>query len=317
MESKLSALGKYELLHQLGRGAMGIVYRARDTVLDREVAIKVLRTESEVFPDSSERFSREARACARLHHQNIITIHDFGEAESASYIVMELLQGMDWKTALKTKSSLPLTRKLDLMAQVCDGLAHAHQQGIVHRDLKPSNFFIHLRTQAKILDFGLVRLSTSVLTRTGTVLGTPNYMAPEQILGQTCDFRSDLFSAAIVFFEFLTYRHPFQAPFIPKRIATGAPEWICEIDPRLPTSLQDTFVRAFERDPDRRFQSGTEFAAALRGTLAAGGFEPEEEEIPMQAASAANSAGSDDETQIVSRMYSPRVAEVGNKPDSE
>jgi serine/threonine protein kinase len=270
------ALGKYEVLQELGTGSMGIVYRARDSVLDREVALKVMRTESQAFPELSERFTREARACAKLRHQNIVTIYDFGEAESSSYIVMELLEGFDWRTAMKKKAPLPITLKIDLMAQVCEGLAHAHQTGIVHRDLKPSNFFVHLRTQAKILDFGLVKLSTSVLTRTGMILGTPNYMAPEQITGQICDSRSDLFSAAIVFFEFLTGCHPFQAPFIPKRIATGVPETIGEVDPRMPIALQDAFSRALQRDPDERFQSGEEFAAALRGVLAAGGFETEE-----------------------------------------
>jgi len=112
---------------------------------------------------------------------------------------MELLQGVDWKTVVREKSPLPLALKVDLMAQVCEGLAHAHQLSIVHRDVKPSNLFVHLRTQAKILDFGLVRLSTSVLTRTGKILGTPNYMAPEQITGKQCDARSDLFSAAVYF----------------------------------------------------------------------------------------------------------------------
>jgi serine/threonine-protein kinase len=153
---------------------------------------------------------------------------------------------------------------VDLMAQVCDGLAHAHQAGIVHRDLKPSNFFVHLGNQAKILDFGLVKLSTSVLTRTGMVLGTPNYMAPEQITGQKCDAKSDLFSAAIVFYEFLTGSHPFQAPFIPKRIVTDLPDPIGEIAPGLPILLQDAISRGLEKDPEQRFPSAEEFALALR-----------------------------------------------------
>jgi serine/threonine protein kinase len=260
----ISALGKYEILQQLGAGSMGMVYRARDTVLDRYVALKVMRTESESFPEMSERFSREARACAKLHHQNIVAIYDFGEAENSSYIVMELLEGSDWRAILKGQISLGLGLKVDLMAQVCDGLAHAHQAGIVHRDLKPSNFFVHLGNQAKILDFGLVKLSTSVLTRTGMVLGTPNYMAPEQITGQKCDAKSDLFSAAIVFYEFLTGSHPFQAPFIPKRIVTDLPDPIGEIAPGLPILLQDAISRGLEKDPEQRFPSAEEFALALR-----------------------------------------------------
>jgi len=243
---------------------MGMVYRARDTILDRYVAVKVMRSESNSFPEMSERFNREARACAKLHHQNIVTIFDFGEAENASYIVMELLEGSDWRIILKQKLVLGLRLKVDLMAQICDGLAHAHDSGIVHRDLKPSNFFVHLKNQAKILDFGLVKLSTSVLTRTGIVLGTPNYMAPEQITGQKCDARSDMFSAAIVFYEFLTGYHPFQAPFIPKRIASDEPDPIGEVAPGLPMVLQDAISRALQKNPEERFQHASELASALR-----------------------------------------------------
>jgi serine/threonine protein kinase len=264
VEPAISALGKYEILQQLGAGSMGMVYRARDTVLDRCVALKVMRTESQSFPEMNERFSREARACAKLHHQNIVAIYDFGEADNSSYIVMELLEGSDWRAILKGKTALGLGLKVELMAQVCDGLAHAHRAGIVHRDLKPSNFFVHLGNQAKILDFGLVKLSTSVLTRTGMVLGTPNYMAPEQITGQKCDAKSDLFSAAIVFYEFLTGSHPFQAPFIPKRIVTDLPDPIGEIAPGLPILLQDAISRGLEKDPEQRFHNAEEFALALR-----------------------------------------------------
>jgi serine/threonine protein kinase len=293
VKSAISALGKYEILQQLGAGSMGMVYRARDTVLDRDVALKVMRTESQSFPEMSERFSREARACAKLHHQNIVTIYDFGEAENSSYIVMELLEGSDWRAILKEKKILGLGLKVDLMAQVCDGLAHAHQAGIVHRDLKPSNFFVHLGNQAKILDFGLVKLSTSVLTRTGMVLGTPNYMAPEQITGQKCDARSDMFSTAIVFYEFLTGSHPFQAPFIPKRIATDLPDPIGEIAPGLPILLQDAISRGLEKDPEQRFHSADEFALALRD--AAEGLDEE----GYSGLTSSNAANFDGETQSI------------------
>ena len=319
MDSGTTILGKYEILQQLGSGAMGVVYRGRDTVLDREVALKVMRAESQAFPEMSERFNREARACAKLHHQNIVTIYDFGEAESSSYIVMELLDGVDWRTAMKVMTPIPLTLKLDLIAQVCDGLSHAHQSGIVHRDLKPSNFFVHQQKQAKILDFGLVKLSTSVLTRTGMVLGTPNYMAPEQITGQKCDSRSDLFSAAIVFFEFLTGTHPFQAPFIPKRIGTGTPDLLCEIDPRMPAALQDVLSRALQRDPDERFQTGQELADSLRIVTAGGGFE--QAEIGQAGSRSPDdsdeSDGSDSQTQTIASLYHPGVTGFGTEPDTK
>ncbi len=318
MDSGTTILGKYEVLQQLGSGAMGVVYRARDRVLDREVALKVMRAESQAFPEMSERFNREARACAKLHHQNIVTIYDFGEADSSSYIVMELLEGVDWRTAMKSKAPFPLALKLDLITQVCDGLAHAHESGIVHRDLKPSNFFIHLQKQAKILDFGLVKLSTSVLTRTGMVLGTPNYMAPEQITGQKCDSRSDLFSAAVVFFELLTGTHPFQAPFVPKRIATGMPDLLCEVDPRMPLALQDTLSRALQRDPDERFQTGQELADALRIAVAGGGFEQMEMgQAGDRSPDDSDDSGADSQTQTIASLYRPGVTGFGTEPDTK
>ncbi len=197
------------------------------------------------------------------------------------------------------------------MAQVCDGLGHAHHAGIVHRDLKPSNFFIHLQNQAKILDFGLVKLSTSVLTRTGMVLGTPNYMAPEQITGQKCDSRSDLFSAAIVFYEFLTGCHPFQAPFIPKRIATDAPDPIDEIAPGLPIPLQETISRGLQKNPDQRFHSAAEFASALRAAADA----LDEEGYTELATSNPDTLNT--ETQTMAVRCDATVAERGSEPETK
>jgi len=259
--------GKYELLSQIGSGSMGIVYRARDTVLDRIVALKAMRPESQLNEEAAERFRREARAYAQLNHPSIVAVYDLGEVPgSGVYIAMELLDGSDWRTAMKTVP-LTLRQKIGLIADVCDGLDHAHRHGIVHRDVKPSNLFLHQKTQAKILDFGIARLVTSSLTRTGKVLGTPNYMAPEQITGQKCDSRSDLFSAAIVSFKFLTGAHPFKAPFIPKRIVNGEPELLRDINPALPVELESVLHRALAKDPDDRFQAGEAFASSLRAIL--------------------------------------------------
>jgi serine/threonine protein kinase len=265
----MTVLGKYELLKQLGAGAMGIVYQARDTILEREVALKVMRQETQLDEETIERFRREARAGAQLKHPSIVAVYDMGETEKReTYIAMELLDGMDWRAALKQKAALTLSQKIDLIVQVCEGLGHAHRHGIVHRDVKPSNLFIHQQAQAKILDFGIARLITSHLTRTGKILGTPNYMAPEQIVGQKCDSRSDLFSAALVSFEFLSGSHPFQAPFIPKRIANDEPDRLTNIDPRFPSELEDVLLKAMAKDPDARFQTGEELAAELQGVLA-------------------------------------------------
>jgi eukaryotic-like serine/threonine-protein kinase len=265
-------LGRYELLGQIGSGSMGIVYRARDTTLDRVVALKVMRPESQLHEESAERFRREARACAQLNHPAIVTVYDLGEVPgSGVYIAMELLDGTDWRVAMKA-ATLTVRQKIGLIAEVCDGLGHAHGHGIVHRDVKPRNLFLHhlplhQSPQAKILDFGIARLVTSSLTRTGKVLGTPNYMAPEQITGQKCDGRSDLFSTAIVSFELLTGAHPFQAPFIPKRIVNGEPERLCDVDASLPAELDSILWQALAKDADDRFQTGEDFAAALRGVM--------------------------------------------------
>jgi serine/threonine protein kinase len=267
----MSLLGKYEILNQIGSGAMGVVYRAKDTVLEREVALKVMRPESEFEEEATERFRREARACAQMNHPAIVTVYDFGEIPGRGiFIAMELLDGADWRTGM---NSVPLTlaHKIEMIAEVCEGLGHAHQHGIVHRDVKPSNLFLHRKKQAKIVDFGIARLATSVLTRTGAVLGTPNYMAPEQITGQKCDGRSDLFSAAIVGFELLTGTHPFQAAYIPKRIVSGEPERVRNVDSSLPVEWEAVLARALAKDPADRFQTGEELAFSLRAVLGSGG----------------------------------------------
>jgi serine/threonine-protein kinase len=267
----MKALGKYEIVDQLGSGSMGIVYRAIDKTLDRKVALKVLRPESQLDLEIAERFRREARACAQLHHPNLVTIYELGEAEGGViYIAMELLDGVDWRKLLRLHLQLPPVRRIELMAQVCEGLGHAHLNGIVHRDVKPANLFLHLGNQSKILDFGIARLASSVLTRTGRVLGTPNYMAPEQITGDKCDSRSDLFSVAIVSFEFLTGTHPFQASFIPQRIVNDEPDSLRDIVPEYPVELEAAIGRAMARDPDERFQTGEELAAVLRNVAASG-----------------------------------------------
>lgn len=262
---------------------MGVVYRARDTILDREVALKLLRAGPRVEPELIERFQREARAGARLKHPNIVTVFDLGWVDETAYIAMELLDGIDWRRAIREGTHLSLPTKLDLMAQVCDGLAHAHAVGIVHRDIKPGNLFIARQSRAKVLDFGIARLPMSSLTRTGRVLGTPDYMAPEQILGQKCEARSDLFSAAIVFFEFLAGVHPFRAPFKPRRITEGTPELLIEVAPHLPGVLGRIFMKALERDALMRYQTGEEFSTALR-TIAqqAGGSEAAFPATPME-----------------------------------
>jgi serine/threonine protein kinase len=263
----MKRIGKYEVIGEIGTGSMGTIYRARDQVLDRAVALKVLRAGSGLDPELKERFYREARACARLTHPNIITVYDLGEAEGTVYIAMELLSGSDLRKLFQENRPMDMALKVDLMAQVCDGLEHAHRQQLVHRDIKPSNIFYCDDQRAKILDFGIARLPLSSLTTVGKVLGSPNYMAPEQIRGAKCDSRSDVFSAGIVFYEFLAHAHPFQGEFIPRRIVGSPPDSLRERDPAIPEVLEALLLRSLEKDPEKRIQTAAELGAGLRAVL--------------------------------------------------
>ena len=263
----MNVLGRYQIVDQIGTGSMGTVYRARDTVLDREVAIKTIRTSGEVDPEIRERFYREARACARLQHPSIVAVYDLAEAENVAYIAMELLHGSDLRKLIEQRAPITLAGKLEAIIQVCEALDHAHRHGVIHRDVKPSNLFLQDDGRAKVMDFGIARLPSSRLTVAGNILGTPNYMAPEQILGKTADARADLFSAALVFFEFLTFAHPFHATVIPHRIVEGEPDSLFDHDANLPPLLEKVLNRALLKDPEQRYPTGGEFAGDLRAVL--------------------------------------------------
>jgi serine/threonine protein kinase len=263
----MPSIGKYEILEQLGSGSMGTVYKGRDKLLDRMVALKTIRTGVNIELEAKERFYREARTCARLSHPYIVSVYDLGEENGTSFIAMELLQGADFRQLIERKEPLPLPVRLIAMAQVCEGLAHAHREGVIHRDVKPSNLFLLADGRAKIVDFGIAKLPTSHLTRSGAVLGTPNYMAPEQIQGLQCDGRADLFSAGICFFEFLTYHHPFQSNLIPQRILEDKPDSLFQWEPSLPRILERIFAKALAKKPDDRYATGDEFAADLRAVV--------------------------------------------------
>jgi serine/threonine protein kinase len=264
----MARIGKYDVLGELGTGSMGVLYRAHDPVLDRDVALKTIAGSGGMDPELKERFYREARAGARLQHPNVVTVYELGDHDGTVFIALELLSGCDLRQFITERRQLPAAAKIEAIAAVCDGLHHAHEKGIVHRDIKPSNIFLTSDGEAKILDFGVARMAASKLTVMGRVLGTPFYMAPEQIRGNPCDARSDIFSLALVAFEFLTYAHPFAGESIPKRIVNDDPDSLCERNPSLPPQLEAAIAKALAKDPNQRYAGANEFAVALRRVLA-------------------------------------------------
>jgi len=253
----IQKIGKYRILERIGRGGMGTVYKAHDPMLDRLVALKVISSEGEITDELKTRFYREAQACARLNHPNIVVVHDLGEDQGRLYIVMEFLDGDELKLLITQRKPLSTQDKVSLMAQVCDGLHYAHQNGVIHRDIKPGNIFILRNGQVKILDFGIARIATtdSGLTRTGLIMGTLRYMSPEQARGKV-DHRSDMFSAGAVFYELLGYKAAFDSddPMETlEKLRSEDPPSLSEIDPTIPPDLVSIIEKALKKPPDQRF----------------------------------------------------------------
>jgi serine/threonine-protein kinase len=263
-DSPTNRVGKYELVERIGRGGMGVVYRGRDTVIGRPVAVKMLISDIDVSEEARERFFREARSAGQLAHRNIITIYDFGEENGRAYIVMELLSGEALSTLLTRRERFPLEQQGEIMARIAEGLAFAHARGIVHRDVKPANLFLTTDGQLKILDFGVARIASSKLTRSGLIVGTPDYMSPEQVAGKPVDQRSDVFSAGTVFYQLLSGRRPFAAknmPMVLQRVLTEQP--VPLTDSEAPAELAAIVMKALEKDPGQRYQRMVELLASL------------------------------------------------------
>jgi serine/threonine protein kinase/hemoglobin-like flavoprotein/class 3 adenylate cyclase len=257
-------IGKYRLLDRIGEGAMGEVFRAHDPVLDRQIALKVISAGDE---DRRQRFRREAQSAARLTHPNIVVVHDFGEDSGRFFMAMELLPGSDLKRAIAASAFPDAAAKLQVMEQVCDAVAYAHSMSIVHRDLKPANIFLLPNGQVKILDFGLARVGQSDMTGTGTILGTPNYMAPEQIRGARIDSRADIFSLGAVFYELFSGRKAFQGESLHTvlyKVLQEDPEPLAAISPAIPVAVSDMVKKALAKDPAVRFQSLAEMRDSVR-----------------------------------------------------
>lgn len=266
-------LGRYRVEKELGRGAMGMVYLGKDPKIGRQVAIKTMALSQEFeaaeLQDVKDRFFREAEAAGKLNHPNIVTMFDAGEEHDLAFIAMEFINGHDLTRHIKLETLLPYDKVLKLMIQAAEALDYAHRQKVVHRDIKPANLmYLPEEDQVKITDFGIARVTDSSKTKTGTVLGTPSYMSPEQLSGKHVDGRSDLFSLGVTTYQLLTG----QLPFIGESMATLMYKIANEsqVPPsqhrrELPAALDAFMTQALQKDPDQRFRSGAEFAAALRG----------------------------------------------------
>ena len=266
---RIERIGRYEVVETLARGGMGVVYKARDPLIDRVVAVKTLGLglspiEAEAF---RERFAREAKSAGRLNHPNIVTIHDMGESDDGAYIAMEFLEGHSLRDILDSGVVLPSSRAATIALEVAEGLAFAHRNGVVHCDIKPANIMVLDSGAVKITDFGIAMLPTGSRTFAGNVLGSPRYISPEQILGRPVDARSDLFALGAVLYEMLTGVPPFAGDSIDEilyQVINHKPEPPSQRNRAIPEAFDAIVERATAKDPDARYQTAGDVAAALR-----------------------------------------------------
>ena len=265
---ELSHLGRYRVLEELGRGAMGVVHKAEDPSLGRIVAIKAVLLSTDVVDsmDYEARFYQEAKAAGSLNHPGIITIYDTGREGNWAYIAMELLEGVELR-AMMAKARVPLTLALNIAAQVASALEFAHERGIVHRDIKPGNIMVLRGDQAKIMDFGIARMRVSeVKTQVGLVLGSPKYMSPEQVSGRRVDHRSDIFSLGVMLFEMVAGIAPFSGKDMGDLMYTvmnAQPPRPSQLNPAAPEFLDLIVAKALQKDVNARYQSAREMAEDL------------------------------------------------------
>jgi class 3 adenylate cyclase/tRNA A-37 threonylcarbamoyl transferase component Bud32 len=270
MPAFASQLGKYEIRREIGRGAMGVVYEGWDPSIERRVAIKTIRQDQLDSAEAEEilaRFQREARAAGRLSHPNVVAVYEYGQEGSMYFIAMEYIEGRELKDYFDKGERFTLPDVIRLMSQLLDALDAAGRKGIVHRDIKPSNVIVLEDGTLKVADFGIARIESSHLTQTGAAIGTPSYMSPEQLLGQPVDPRSDLFSAGVVLYQFLTGEKPFtgeRATTVITKVLSENPAPPSSLDVTLPKTFDAPTRKALAKKPDDRFQTGREFADALR-----------------------------------------------------
>jgi len=270
---------RYQIVGELGRGGMGIVYKAKDTVLDRLVAYKVLPDALKENPQALKNFLREAKSAAQLNHPNIVTVYDAGEQDGRYYIAMEFVDGNTLKEIVRRRGAIASGGVLHVLVQMCEALAYAHDKKIVHRDIKTANAMWTRDRKAKIMDFGLAKIVEEVRNHTTLVSGTPYYMSPEQTLGRNVDYRTDIYSLGVTVFELATGRLPFTEGNIPYHHVHTAPPDVREVKPDVPELVAAIVARCLRKDPEARYQSVREILAEVRSAMArsrgaGGGAEP-------------------------------------------
>jgi len=266
-----SKLGRYAIQSELGRGAMGVVYKATDTALERTVAVKTVNMalEREGAEKYEARFYQEARAAGSLNHPNIVTVYDVGKEGNVAYMAMEFIEGAELRALLASGRALPVSQAVSIAAQVAEGLAYAHQHGVVHRDIKPANIMVLADGPVKITDFGIARMraSNDELTQSGMMLGSPKYMSPEQVIGKRADHRSDIFSLGVILYEMLTGGAPFSGENVTAlmyQIVNFVPPAPSAVNPAVPELLNFIVAKMLAKPLEERYQSAQELANDLR-----------------------------------------------------
>ena len=316
--SEIKSLGRYEIKGVLGKGAMGLVYDGLDPTLNRRVAIKTILTrglDESTAKHYNMRFKREVRAVARLNHGNIVQVYDFGNEGELAYIVMEYIQGRELKDAFDAKETFDFKTIFRLMGELLAALDFAHEAGVVHRDIKPANVMLDAGGHVKLADFGVARVAendgdAAEKTRAGAMIGTPSYMSPEQIQGQQIDRRTDIFSAGIVFYQFLTGQKPFEGNgwALAKMIVTDDPVWPSQLV-QVPESIDRVMAKALAKDADQRYATARQFAEDLQSIAA--GKEPQH----AATATAAKKAAAPDPA--AAAAAAAKAAAVGSEAERE
>ena len=272
--AEIDSIGKYEIRREIGRGAMGVVYEGYDPSIKRVVALKTIRADQLTGGDPAAviaRFRREAQAAGRLNHPNIVSIYDFGEDGGIWYIAMEFVQGRELKECFETNERFKIADIVRIMSQILNALDYSHRQGVIHRDIKPANIFLLSDGSVKVADFGIAHIESSNLTHVGTVMGTPSYMSPEQIMGLPVDRRADLFSAGVVLYQFLTGERPFagSATTTMQKVLKEEPLPPSTLNVQLPPAMDTVVRKALAKRAEERFQTAQEFADAVRAAAQA------------------------------------------------